>query len=42
MTTTADLRERRLAVVREHMASENDHDFDVTLATASARVLAQS
>lgn len=33
MTTTADLRERRLAVVREHMASENDQDFDVTLAT---------
>ena len=28
-----DLRERREAVVREHMESENDHDFDTTLAT---------
>ena len=30
---TAELRERRLAVVREHMESENDHDFDTTIAT---------
>ena len=28
-----DLRERRLAVVREHMESENRHEFDVTMAT---------
>ena len=27
------LRERRLAVVREHMDSENRHEFDATLAT---------
>jgi steroid delta-isomerase-like uncharacterized protein len=30
---TVDLRERRLAIVREHMESENRHTFDVTLAT---------
>jgi steroid delta-isomerase-like uncharacterized protein len=30
---TTSLRERRLAIVREHMASENTHDFDVTMAT---------
>jgi steroid delta-isomerase-like uncharacterized protein len=29
----SDLRERREAVVREHMESENEHDFDTTLAT---------
>lgn len=29
----ADLRARREAVVREHMESENRHDFDATLAT---------
>jgi steroid delta-isomerase-like uncharacterized protein len=29
----SDLRERREAVVREHMESENVHDFDRTLAT---------
>jgi steroid delta-isomerase-like uncharacterized protein len=28
-----DLRERRAAVVREHMDSENRHEFDATLAT---------
>jgi len=28
-----DLRERREALVREHMESENTHDFDVTLGT---------
>jgi steroid delta-isomerase-like uncharacterized protein len=28
-----DLRDRRLAVVREHMESENVHQFDVTLGT---------
>jgi steroid delta-isomerase-like uncharacterized protein len=33
MPTTDDLRRRRLAVVREHMATENAHDFDATLAT---------
>jgi hypothetical protein len=27
------LRERREAVVREHMESENRHEFDVTLGT---------
>ncbi|MGI9052639.1 MAG: nuclear transport factor 2 family protein [Ilumatobacteraceae bacterium] len=30
---TADLEERRLAVVREHMESENVQDFDRTIAT---------
>jgi steroid delta-isomerase-like uncharacterized protein len=29
----SDLRERREAVVREHMESENEHDFDTTLGT---------
>jgi steroid delta-isomerase-like uncharacterized protein len=29
----SDLRERRLAIVREHMESENRHEFDVTMAT---------
>ena len=31
--TTATLRDRREAVVREHMESENRHDFDATIAT---------
>ena len=35
MPTDADLRERRLATVREHMESENDHDFDTTIGTFS-------
>ena len=30
---SADLRARREAVVREHMASENAYDFDTTIAT---------
>jgi steroid delta-isomerase-like uncharacterized protein len=29
----AELRERREAVVREHMESENHHDFDTTIGT---------
>jgi steroid delta-isomerase-like uncharacterized protein len=29
----ADLDQRRLAMVREHMESENRHEFDVTMAT---------
>jgi steroid delta-isomerase-like uncharacterized protein len=29
----SDLRERRIATVREHMESENRHEFDVTMAT---------
>ena len=33
MPISDDLRERRLAVVREHMESENRHQFDVTLGT---------
>ncbi len=33
MPVDEQLRERRLAVVREHMESENRHEFDVTLAT---------
>jgi len=33
MPITDELRERRLAVVREHMESENRHEFDVTLGT---------
>jgi steroid delta-isomerase-like uncharacterized protein len=32
-TAPTALRARREAVVREHMASENRHDFDATLAT---------
>jgi steroid delta-isomerase-like uncharacterized protein len=33
--TPAALRKRREAVVREHMESENDHDFDATIGTFS-------
>jgi steroid delta-isomerase-like uncharacterized protein len=33
MTAGQDVRERREALVREHMQSENTHDFDVTLGT---------
>jgi steroid delta-isomerase-like uncharacterized protein len=33
MALTTDLRERRLAIVREHMESENRHEFDATMAT---------
>jgi steroid delta-isomerase-like uncharacterized protein len=33
MPATDDLRERRLDIVREHMESENRHEFDVTMAT---------
>jgi steroid delta-isomerase-like uncharacterized protein len=33
MALTTDLRERRLALVREHMESENRHEFDATMAT---------
>jgi steroid delta-isomerase-like uncharacterized protein len=33
MPISDELREQRLAVVREHMESENEHQFDVTLAT---------
>jgi steroid delta-isomerase-like uncharacterized protein len=35
MSQAADvsLSERRIALVREHMQSENDHEFDLTLAT---------
>jgi steroid delta-isomerase-like uncharacterized protein len=32
-TGREDLDERRLATVREHMESENRHEFDVTMAT---------
>lgn len=31
--TSSDLRARREAIVREHMESENRHDFDATIAT---------
>jgi ketosteroid isomerase-like protein len=31
--TESDLRQRRDAVVREHMESENRHEFDATMAT---------
>lgn len=31
--STLDIRERREALVREHMESENHHDFEVTLGT---------
>jgi steroid delta-isomerase-like uncharacterized protein len=33
MAVTAELRDRRDELVREHMESENVHDFDTTLAT---------
>jgi steroid delta-isomerase-like uncharacterized protein len=33
MADTDELRGRRLAIVREHMESENTHQFDVTMAT---------
>ncbi len=33
MATTPTVRERREAVVREHMDSENRHQFDLTLGT---------
>jgi steroid delta-isomerase-like uncharacterized protein len=33
MSESTDLPERRLAIVREHMESENEHEFDVTMAT---------
>jgi steroid delta-isomerase-like uncharacterized protein len=33
MTADQDLREHREALVREHMESENHHDFDTTLGT---------
>ena len=33
MTVDRDLRERREALVIEHMESENDHDFELTLKT---------
>jgi len=33
MAVTADLRTRRERTVREHMESENRHEFDVTMAT---------
>lgn len=33
MPVTKAVRERREAIVREHMESENRHEFDVTLAT---------
>jgi steroid delta-isomerase-like uncharacterized protein len=32
---SADLRQRREAIVREHMAAENRHDYDATIATFS-------
>jgi steroid delta-isomerase-like uncharacterized protein len=34
-TSTDSLRARREAVVREHMESENEHDFDTTIGTFS-------
>ncbi len=33
MTVDPDLRERREALVVEHMESENDHDFEITMRT---------
>ena len=33
MTITPDIRAAREAIVREHMDSENRHDFDATIAT---------
>lgn len=34
MSVDPDIRERREALVREHMESENRHDFGVTLDTS--------
>ena len=33
MTVVSDVRTKREALVREHMESENRHEFDVTMAT---------
>ncbi len=33
MNAAQDIRERREAIVREHMESENRHEFDVTMGT---------
>src|SRR5215203_6730354 len=33
MTANGELRERREQIVREHLDSENRHEFDATLAT---------
>ncbi len=33
MTSTTELRETREGIVREHMESENRHEFDATIAT---------
>jgi steroid delta-isomerase-like uncharacterized protein len=33
MTITVDLRSKRETIVREHMESENRHDFDTTMGT---------
>jgi steroid delta-isomerase-like uncharacterized protein len=33
MAVSAELRERREAIVREHVATENRHDYDATLGT---------
>ena len=33
MTIDQKVRERREAIVREHMESENQHDFEATLGT---------
>jgi steroid delta-isomerase-like uncharacterized protein len=33
MTVSAELRRKREEIVREHMESENTHDFDVTMKT---------
>ncbi len=35
MELTPERRERRLALLREHMRSENEQDFDRTIATFS-------
>ncbi|MGO9489560.1 MAG: ester cyclase [Solirubrobacteraceae bacterium] len=35
LSPTAELRARREAIVREHMESENHHDFDTTIGTFS-------
>lgn len=41
-TTSDDLDQRPLEVVRTHMGSENEHDCDTTLATvAHPRILRQ-
>ncbi len=37
MPVATDIQQRREEIVREHMESENRHEFDVTLAPSTTR-----